>query len=126
MDLEQRRALVKAVVASLVLVPVGKGRKPFNPDHIQITWRCPPTPAPLCSSSDGLRRPGRDEHRPHRVNDLRRRWGCALPTRAGRSHQVVGQDTIERHALRGHRVEKPHRRPCVLHGLSPVSPSWCG
>ena len=39
MDLAQRRAVVKAVVSSLVLLPPGRGRRPLDPSTVVITWR---------------------------------------------------------------------------------------
>lgn len=36
---EQQKAIVGATVASVVILPTGRGSRSFNPDHVRIEWR---------------------------------------------------------------------------------------
>jgi len=37
-DLDKRRAILKAVIDRVIVKPVGKGNKPFDPESVEIVW----------------------------------------------------------------------------------------
>ncbi len=39
MTLDQRRAALADVIEHVTIVPVGKGRRAFDTDRVQIKWR---------------------------------------------------------------------------------------
>jgi hypothetical protein len=39
MDLDERRAVLADHIDHIVIKPVGPGRKPFDPDSVEIVWR---------------------------------------------------------------------------------------